>query len=92
MKITRVEATTHSIPVEVPMLTHKIIRPVVFVVVETDAGVTGYGLTGHGQRFGIVEFINRELGPYIVGRNPMETERLWQELYLNFNPRSQTGV
>ena len=92
MKITRIEATTHSIPVEVPMLTHKIIRPVVFTTVETDAGITGYGLTGQGQRFGVREFINREIGPYLVGRNPLETERLWQELYLNFNPRAQTGV
>ncbi|MCE2403692.1 MAG: mandelate racemase/muconate lactonizing enzyme family protein [Dehalococcoidia bacterium] len=92
MRISRVEATTHSVPVEVPMLAHEIIRPVVFVTVETDSGVTGYGLTGHAQRFGVAEFINREAGPYLVGRDPTETERLWQELYSRFNPRSQTGV
>ena len=92
MKITRVAATTHNYPVEVPFLGEKIWRSVVFVVVETDQGATGYGLTGQYQRFGVREFINRELAPFLMGKNPLETERLWHQLYTIFNPRSQTGV
>jgi L-rhamnonate dehydratase len=92
MKITSVKATTHSIPVHVPMLEVNMPRTMVFVRVETDEGVTGYGLTGGIQRFGIKEFINRELAPFLKGKNPLETEALWNQIYLSLNPRSQTGV
>ncbi len=59
---------------------------------ETDEGVTGFGLTGGIQRFGVKEFINRELAPLLKGRNPLETEALWHQMYITHNPRSQTGV
>jgi len=92
MKITSVQATTHNIPVHIPLLEEAMNRPIVFVRIETDEGVTGYGLTGGIQRFGIREFINRELAPFLKGKNPIETEALWHQMYTTFNPRSQTGV
>ncbi len=92
MKIISIKATTHNVPVHVPLLETDIFRPLVFVRVETDEGITGYGLTGGIQRFGIKEFINREIGPFLAGKNPLETEALWHQMYLNHNPRSQTGV
>ncbi|MBZ5515461.1 MAG: mandelate racemase/muconate lactonizing enzyme family protein [Acidobacteriia bacterium] len=92
VRITSVRATTHNIPVQVPLLDREISRPIVFVEVRTDGGVTGYGLTGEIQRFGVKEFINRELAPFLKGKNPLETEALWQQMYSAFNPRSQTGV
>jgi L-alanine-DL-glutamate epimerase-like enolase superfamily enzyme len=92
MKITSVQATTHNIPVHIPLLETTVHRPIVFLRVETDEGITGYGLTGGTQRFGIKEFINRELAPFLEGKNPLETEALWNQMYLAFNPRSQTGV
>lgn len=67
-------------------------RPIVFVRVETDEGITGYGLTGGTQRFGVREFINRELAPFLRDKNPLETEALWNQMYFTHNPRSQTGV
>jgi len=92
MKIIAVEATTHDIPVQVPLIEATIHRPIVFARVETDEGIIGYGLTGGIQRFGVKEFINRELSPFLMGKNPLETEALWHQMYLNLNPRSQTGV
>ena len=92
IKITSVQATIHSIPVHVPLLEKTVKRSIVFVEVKTDGGVTGYGLTGGVQRFGIREFINRELAPFLKGRNPLETEGLWHQMFLTFNPRAQTGV
>jgi L-rhamnonate dehydratase len=92
LRISSVKATVHSIPVQVPLLERTAKRPIVFVEISTDGGVTGYGLTGGIQRFGIKEFINRELAPFLKGKNPLETEALWQEMFLTFNPRSQTGV
>jgi len=92
MRITSVQATTHDMPVYVPLLERTIHRTIVFVRVDTDEGVIGYGLTGGIQRFGVREFINRELAPFLRDKNPLETEALWHQMYLTYNPRSQTGV
>jgi len=92
LKITDVKATLHRVPVEVPLLQEKIVTAIVFVTVETDGGVAGHGLTRGSQRFAIREFVNRELAPFLRGKNPLETERVWNQLYRQFNPRAQTGM
>jgi L-alanine-DL-glutamate epimerase-like enolase superfamily enzyme len=92
MQITNVRATTHTVPVDIPLLNVKTHRAITFAVVETDEGITGYGLTSAPQRFGIKEFINREAGPFLKGQNPLETERVWHGLYRAFNARSQGGA
>jgi L-rhamnonate dehydratase len=92
MMITSVEATIHNVPIHVPLLDRDFDRPIVFVRIETDEGVTGYGLTGAVQRTGIKEFINRELASMLKGKNPLETEALWNQMYVAHNPRSQTGM
>jgi L-alanine-DL-glutamate epimerase-like enolase superfamily enzyme len=76
----------------VPLLTEPIVASIVFVAVETDAGVTGYGLTRGSQRHAIKEFINREAGPFLKDKNPLETERVWNHLLKQFNARVQTGM
>ena len=68
------KATLHRVPVTVPLLKENIFSSIVFTTVETDQGVTGYGLTRSSQRFGISEFINREAAPFLRGKNPLETE------------------
>src|SRR5215831_10600279 len=92
MKITRVEATSHRVPAKVPLLHEPIIREIVFVRVETDGDVMGYGLTGPIQRFAARELINREIGPLLTGKDPLATERHWYDLFYRLNPRAQTGA
>jgi len=92
MKITSVQATTHTIPIEVPLIEKTIGQRLVFARIDTEEGIVGYGLTGGIQRFAVREFINREIEPLLKGRNPLETEALWHEMYRGLNPRSQTGV
>jgi L-alanine-DL-glutamate epimerase-like enolase superfamily enzyme len=92
MKITDVKASLHKIPIEAPLLKEKIWTSILFAVVETDRGIAGYGLTRAAQRFGAREFINREVAPFLRGKNPLETERLWQQLSRAFNARAQTGM
>ena len=75
-----------------PLLSEKITTSVLFAKVETDESITGYGLTRGAQRFGLREFVNRELAPFLRDKNPLETERVWQQLYTAFNPRGQTGM
>ena len=92
MKITNVMASLHRVPVAVPLLKEPITTSVLFVAVETDIGVTGYGLTRGSQRFALKEFINREAGPFLKDKNPLETERIWNQLLKQFNARVQTGM
>lgn len=92
MKVTKVEATTHRVPARVPLLKEPVMREIVFVRVETDGGLTGYGITGPIQRFAVREFVNREAGPMLVGKDPLATERLWHDWFSRLNPRAQTGV
>jgi len=82
----------HNVPVKVPLLEKELKTQVVFVEINTDQGITGYGLTGDLQSFGVREFINRQLAPFLKGRNALETEARWQEMFLTFNPRYQTGA
>jgi L-rhamnonate dehydratase len=92
LKITDVKATLHRVPVAVPLLKEPIVTAVLFTVVETDQGISGYGLTRGAQRYGMREFINREVAPFLRGKNPLETERIWNQLFKQFNPRAQTGM
>ena len=92
LRISSVKATVHDVPVQVPFLQRNLKTQFVFVEVSTDEGITGYGLTGDLQRFGVREFINRQLAPFLKGKNALETEARWQEMFLTFNPRYQTGA
>ena len=91
-RISSVKATVHDVPVHVPVLERSLKTQLVFVELNTDEGVTGYGLTGNLQSFGVREFINRQLAPFLKGKNALETEARWQEMFLTFNPRYQTGA
>ncbi|MGH9352032.1 MAG: mandelate racemase/muconate lactonizing enzyme family protein [Terriglobia bacterium] len=92
LRISSVKATVHDVPVRVPVLERTLKTQLVFVEVSTDEGVTGYGLTGNLQSFGVREFINRQLAPFLKGKNALETEARWHEMFLTFNPRYQTGA
>ena len=93
MKITRIEATRHVVMNEVPLIARKLAWPSVFVRVETDAGITGYGLTGGGiQPRAAQEIIHREIAPLIIGEDPLAHERLWHRCFYRLNPRYQTGA
>ncbi|HEV2135457.1 MAG TPA: mandelate racemase/muconate lactonizing enzyme family protein [Terracidiphilus sp.] len=92
VKITSVKATIHNVPVKVPLLNKTVMNPIVFVEISTDAGITGYGLTGDLQVTGVREFINQQLAPFLKGKSALDTEARWQEMFLTFNPRYQTGA
>lgn len=92
LRISSVKATVHNVPVHVPLLERAIKTQFVFVEISTEEGVTGYGLTGNLQSFGVRELINRQLAPFLKGKNALETEARWQETFLTFNPRYQTGA
>jgi L-alanine-DL-glutamate epimerase-like enolase superfamily enzyme len=92
MEITDVSATTHEVPIEVPLIDEPYEVPIVFVEVETDEGVTGHGATGYLWPHSTTTFVNREAAPVVEGEHPLETDRIWDLLRGQLNLRDQTGV
>ncbi len=92
MQIRRVEADHLTVPVEIPGLNKTIRRGLVFVEIETDQGITGYGLTSYALHSAIKEFINADLAPFLLGKDPLLTERIWDQMFWTFNQRALTGV
>jgi L-rhamnonate dehydratase len=92
VKIRRVVATLHRVPVAVPLLAEPRPWPVLLVRVETDDGAVGHGVAGTVLGWSVLEFINRELGPFLVGRDPLLGEQWWSAAERRFNQRALTGV
>lgn len=83
MKITSVRAITCEIPLARPIVMGDLrfdSREYIVVIVETDEGVRGlgYGMTRNAPVAAIVE---RNLGPLLVGQDPLMTEAIWERLY-----------
>ncbi|HJE96041.1 MAG TPA: galactonate dehydratase [Ligilactobacillus acidipiscis] len=56
----------------------------IFVKISTDEGITGWGELISGTKTETVVAGAYEMGKKLVGRNPFEIERLWQELHRSF--------
>lgn len=65
-------------------------RTGLFVHVHTDAGVSGLGLTG-GLR-ATRALIHEHLADVLVGRDPFETERLWEALFWRVRGYGRKGL
>jgi len=57
-------------------------RPYVFVKIETDAGVVGWGEATLEGKAGAVIATVQDLRDYILGQDPMKVEHLWQAMYV----------
>jgi L-rhamnonate dehydratase len=62
------------------------------VRVEGDDGAIGFGVAGPPMHAAVVELINREIAPFLVGRNPLLTEQIASSLEQRFNSRAMTGI
>ncbi|MDP2948044.1 MAG: mandelate racemase/muconate lactonizing enzyme family protein [Chloroflexota bacterium] len=96
MKICRVEANhLENIPITPPPARKEPSRGEMTIVeVETDSGIVGCGVVGGGGGTPwqvTVEFINRYVGPFLVGQDPVLTERLWNQMVRQF-ARRPTGM
>jgi mannonate dehydratase len=57
-------------------------RNFVTLIVETDEGVRGLGDgTLNGRELAVVSYLNDHVIPCLIGRNPFDTEDIWQYLY-----------
>lgn len=56
----------------------------IFIKITTDEGIEGWGEMISGTKTETVVAGAYEMGNRIIGRNPLEIERLWQELHRSF--------
>src|SRR5262245_49121454 len=57
-------------------------RPYVFVKIETDAGVTGWGEATLEGKAGAVIAAVQDLRDFLIGQDPMRVEHHWQAMYV----------
>lgn len=56
----------------------------IFVKLSTDEGISGWGEMISGTKTETVVAGGYEIGKKLIGRNPFEIERLWQEMHRSF--------
>lgn len=56
----------------------------IFVKITTDEGIEGWGEMISGTKTETVVAGAKEMGEYLLGCDPFEIERLWQEMYKSF--------
>ena len=79
MKISSVKASCLNITVRVPVTRKLDTVGLVLAVVHTDDGITGIGISRELEMSATRELINRELAPFLVGRDPVGTEKIWKD-------------
>ena len=94
MKITAIRAHALSLPVtlDITQFGKPLKHQVCVVEIETDAGITGHGLTSIGPAVPIKAAIDAIAAPQIIGMDPMNHERIWDRLYWALVPRGQSGI
>jgi L-alanine-DL-glutamate epimerase-like enolase superfamily enzyme len=94
MVISNVEASRLNIPVKIPITEKTMMQGLVLVLVHTDDGVTGIGICRDRAEAPVCELISGQLGPFLTGRNPVETEGIWNNAWweLGANYKIRTGT
>lgn len=93
MKISRV--TTHVLEarLEEPFAYSRAwydTRMAMIVEIETDTGLTGWGEC-YGPAW-MTEAVVRNVAPWLVGADPLQTELIWQEVYARLRDHGQKGL
>jgi L-alanine-DL-glutamate epimerase-like enolase superfamily enzyme len=98
-RIASIRATIHTTSIDIPLLKEKVSgygreeqKEFVFCEVETDQGVSGFGLTGHFLARSVVEALERHIFPVVKGMDPRNSEAIHHAVWWKLNPRAMTGV
>lgn len=93
MKIAAIETfELANIPVTPPLFKAPMRQGVTLLKVKTDDGIVGISQIGGMMLPTTVSFIERDLAPFLKGKDPLETERLMHQMLWNFNTRGHGGV
>lgn len=95
MKIKKVTSHVLSSPVERPFTSSRgwlyKTRNTCLVEIETQDGVVGWGEC-YGPSAVAKAFIDTQLAPQIIGRDPFDVEVIWEHLYNRIKDYGQTGM
>ena len=98
MKITDVTTTILSDPdprplqdSTVPKLWHGGATDI-FVHIHTDEGVEGLGVSQPRPPYAIREIIDRELKPLLIGQDPFDIEKIWNDMFWGMRNYFRKGV
>ena len=93
MKIAAIELIElQNIPVTPPLFKQPLRTGVRLVKVKTDDGLVGLSQLGGFMHSAGAAFIRQELAPFLIGKDPMENERLMHQMLWKFNTRAHSGV
>ncbi|HLN86410.1 MAG TPA: mandelate racemase/muconate lactonizing enzyme family protein [Candidatus Limnocylindrales bacterium] len=93
MKIAAIELVElQNIPVTPPLFKQPVRTGVRLVKVKTDDGLIGISQLGGFMHSAGAAFIRQELAPFLIGKDPMETERLMHQMLWKFNTRAHSGI
>ena len=69
-------------------------RQTAICVVDTDAGIQGFGEAFYfgGPATVVADLIDRGLGPHVIGCDPMDSSVIWDKLYNLTRDQGQKGV
>jgi L-rhamnonate dehydratase len=79
MQVAQVQAQCLSVPIKFPFTGAPYTAGLLMVHVETDDGFLGVGISRDQERFAARELINREISPFLMGKSPLETEKVWSD-------------
>lgn len=97
MKIIDIKTKKVEIPLSKPLITaiHKTESVgCIIIYIETDTGLVGenYIFSLNKDRLVVFEGMIKSLSRFVVGKNPLYVEKIWQEMWLDCNPVGQTGI
>ena len=93
MKIAAIEIfELANIPVTPPFVKAPMSQSVTLLQVKTDNGIVGLSQISGAMPSATIAFIEKDLVPFLNGKDPLETERLMHQMLWNFNSRAHAGV
>jgi len=81
-----------NIPVTPPLFKQPLRTGVRVVKVKTDDGLVGLSQLGGFMHSAAAAFLREELAPFLIGKDPLENERLMHQMLWKFNTRAHSGV
>ena len=93
MKIAAIDLIElQNIPVTPPLFKQPLRTGVRLVKVKTDDGLVGLSQLGGFMHSAGAAFIRQELAPFLIGKDPLENERLMHQMLWKFNTRAHSGI
>ena len=94
MKITALRAYALEVPaiLDITAPPRALSHQICVVEIDTDAGITGHGLTTIGLARPIRTMVLSDAAPLLIDENPLAHEKLFDRLYWGLAPKGQTGT